>query len=139
MSRSKNRTILKQMRKVYYGNIRALSPHLDFMGFEIDERNFPTYHHIMKASDLKRNNLDYKATFDNGAYLGDLSHNSLHEIIEKNDLELYDEWNNLFLKIISKRDVFDKEIQLERLKLQKRSIELANRVANQKKKKLTKK
>lgn len=127
MSR-KNKTILKMMRKLYYGNIRALSPHLDFMGYEIDERNYPTYHHIMKASDLKKNDLDYSATIDNGAYLGDLSHNFLHEVIEKNDLELYDDWTSLFYKIIETKSVFNDEINSERKVLQKRSEELAEYV-----------
>lgn len=68
------------------------------MGYKIDEKNTPSYHHIEKASVLKGKRESEKPTIENGAYLGEYSHSALH-YIEKIAPELYDAWNSLFLQI----------------------------------------
>ena len=68
------------------------------MGFRITEENKPSYHHIIKAEELRHNKESDIATIENGAYLGKKSHELLHKI-EVIDKDLYDLWNNLFLEI----------------------------------------
>lgn len=87
--------IMKQMKEIYYPDDK---PYIDWMGYEIDEDNYPTYHHIEKREDLKRNGESIDPTLENGAYLGNLSHSALH-YIEQIDKELYYSWNHLFLVI----------------------------------------
>ena len=90
-----NNEVLKQMRKIYYPKG---SLYLDWMGFRITEENKPSYHHIIKAEELRHNKESDIATIENGAYLGKKSHELLHKI-EVIDKDLYDSWNNLFLEI----------------------------------------
>ena len=90
-----NNEILKQMKKIYYPKGRE---YIDWMGFKITEENKPSYHHIKKAEDLKKENESADATIENGAYLGKKSHEMLHRI-EVIDKDLYDAWNHLFLLI----------------------------------------
>ncbi len=87
-----NKEILKKMRNIYYKDI---SPRYDWMGYLITEDNKPSYHHIVKAEDLKKNEESYDATIENGAYLGKRSHELLH-MIEQLDGDLYESWNNVF-------------------------------------------
>ena len=94
-----NNEILRQMRKIYYDKEHE---YIDSMGYKITLENKPSYHHIVKAENLKENNEDYTATIDNGAYLGKISHDLLH-VIEKLDIDLYHTWNNLFLLINKSR------------------------------------
>lgn len=91
-----NRIVLRQMKEVFYKD--KTKPYIDWMGYPITDFNKPSYHHISKASDLKKNNHSSVATFDNGAYLGKTSHEILHRI-EQVDKDLYDEWNYLFTVI----------------------------------------
>lgn len=90
-----NNEVLKQMKKIYYLENKE---YLDWMGFKITDINKPSYHHINKAEDLKKNNESYFATIENGAYLGKKSHELLHKI-ESMDKDLYDSWNYIFLVI----------------------------------------
>lgn len=90
-----NNEILKQMRKIYYPKDRE---YIDWMGFKITEENKPSYHHIKKAEDLRKENEDDEATIENGAYLGKKSHEILHNL-ENIDKDLYEAWNHLFLVI----------------------------------------
>ena len=87
--------VMKQMKEIYYPEDK---PYIDWMGYEINEDNYPTYHHIEKKEDLKRNGESIDPTIENGAYLGNLSHSALH-YIEQIDKELYYSWNHLFLVI----------------------------------------
>ena len=87
--------VMKEMYKIYYDVDKE---YIDWMGYKIDEDNYPTYHHIEKREDLIKENKDIEATIDNGAYLGIKSHQMLHDI-EKIDKELYYSWNQLFLLI----------------------------------------
>lgn len=49
-----NKKVLMEMLDIYYPeDKRTEEYYIDFMGYKIDEDNFPTYHHIEKASDLK--------------------------------------------------------------------------------------
>ena len=87
-----NNEILKKMRTIYYKDI---SPRYDWMGYLITEDNKPSYHHIVKAEELKKNEESYDATVENGAYLGKRSHELLH-MIEQLDDDLYESWNSIF-------------------------------------------
>ena len=89
--------IMKKMYEIYYEENKR---YIDWMGFDIDEKNYPTYHHIEKREDLIKENKSIEATIDNGAYLGRQSHQMLHDI-EKIDKELYYSWNHLF-QVINK-------------------------------------
>ena len=84
--------VMKEMKQIYYDDNK---PYIDWMGYEINEDNYPTYHHIEKREDLIKDNKDIDATVENGAYLGLFSHQKLHEI-EKIDKDLYYSWNHLF-------------------------------------------
>ena len=55
------------MKKIYYPEGVE---YIDWMGFRITEENKPSYHHIVKKEDLKKEHENYDATVDNGAYLG---------------------------------------------------------------------
>lgn len=90
-----NRNTLHDMRKIYY---KSDTPYIDWMGFKITEENKPSYHHIEKQEDLKKEKKDTKATVENGAYLGKKSHELLHRI-ELVDKDLYESWNYIFLVI----------------------------------------
>jgi len=90
-----NNEILHQMRKIYYPKDKE---YIDWMGFKITEENKPSYHHITKAEDLRKNKESDIASLDNGAYLGKKSHELLHKI-ENIDKDLYEAWNYLFLLI----------------------------------------
>ena len=90
-----NRTVLHDMRKIYY---REDTPYIDWMGYKITDENKPSYHHIEKKEDLKKEEKDPTASVENGAYLGKKSHELLHRI-EIVDKDLYDSWNYLFLVI----------------------------------------
>ena len=41
--------IMKKMYEIYYEENKR---YIDWMGFEIDDENYPTYHHIEKREDL---------------------------------------------------------------------------------------
>ena len=87
--------ILHTMKEIYYPN---KTNNYDWMGYLITDLNKPTYHHIIKACELRRDSLSSIATLENGAYLGKLSHEKLHRI-ENVDIDLYNEWNILFREI----------------------------------------
>jgi len=96
MKKNKNSETLKEMEEIYYPNMQiGDSKYLDWMGFEINYENKPSYHHIVKYSHQKSEKLAEKTTIENGAYLGEYSHIALHQI-EKVDIYLYNRWNNLF-------------------------------------------
>ena len=95
--RRKNNVLLNQMKDIYYHDKKG-DEYLDWMGYQIDEENTPSAHHIVKASTLKSSNIDDTATLENTAYLGVQSHAVLH-YIEKFDKELYEAWNYVFLLI----------------------------------------
>ena len=90
------RIILHSMRSIYYPNKEE---YLDWMGYRITDNNRPTYHHIIKKEDLKKENKDVTPTVYNGAYLGKKSHEKLH-LVEILDKDLYDCWNYVF-KVIN--------------------------------------
>ena len=120
MTESKIRhATLKYMRDVFYPDI---SPRIDWMGFEINNDNRPTYHHIVKREDLKKSKQSTSATIENGAYLGKRSHELLHQI-EILDKDLYDRWNDLFLVINKMRmhpteDIWDMVYDLQYISLE---------------------
>ena len=101
-----NQEVLKKMREIYYKDI---SPRIDWMGYQITEDNKPSYHHIVKAETLKKNEEDYDATVENGAYLGKRSHELLHEI-EQLDEDLYESWNNVFQVINECKSYPDEDV-----------------------------
>ena len=120
----KNRFVLREMRTIYYGpDIKSLSPHKDFMGYDIDEFNAPTYHHIKKEAELKAEHESAKATVENGAYLGEYSHRALHSL-EEISPELYEKWNQLFLKIVKLKNLQEESIVEETIELQKESTKI---------------
>ena len=77
-----NRITLNNMKSIYYDK---KYPYIDWMGYLITEENKPSYHHIIKQADLKKEKKETYATVENGAYLGKHSHEMLHhvEIIDK--------------------------------------------------------
>ncbi len=90
-----NGEVLKKMKNIYYSKDKE---YLDWMGFRITDINYPSYHHIVKAEELKKENLGIEASISNGAYLGKKSHELLHRI-EQYDKDTYILWNKLFLII----------------------------------------
>ena len=65
MGKNKNKQVLEIMRREYYQkDTRISTPHLDWMGYEIDNENSPSYHHITKASTLNSKQLDSSATIE---------------------------------------------------------------------------
>ena len=120
--------VMKQMKEIYYPDDKA---YIDWMGYEINEENYPTYHHIEKREDLKRNGESIDPTIENGAYLGNLSHSTLH-YIETIDKELYYSWNHLFL-IINKMRCYPIDDVLKMINnLQKLSEDAINKHNNKK-------
>ena len=120
--------IMKQMKEIYYTNSKK---YIDWMGYEINENNYPTYHHIEKRENLKKENKDIKATIENGAYLGIESHQMLHDI-EKIDKDLYYSWNHLFL-VINKMKCYPIDDVLKMIeRLQKISEETINNYKSKK-------
>lgn len=91
--------VLKEMKDIYY---KGVSERLDWMGYLITEDNKPTYHHIYKKEYLKKEDKDYNATVENGAYLGKRSHEMLHKL-ELIDHDLYECWNDIFNVIANMR------------------------------------
>ncbi len=81
---------------------------VDWMGFTLNKKNPLTYHHIQKDCD------DGKKTIENGAPLTRKAHRLLN-CIEKNDTDLYDEWNALFREI-NESGVPPTEEQQEKIK-----------------------
>lgn len=127
-----NKKVLMEMLDIYYPeDKRAEEYYIDFMGYKIDDENFPTYHHIEKASDLKSKHESAEATIENGAILGELSHRVLHTI-EKYDKKLYDSWNELFLLIVKTRSYPSPEIIDKITKLQVLSTKLIEDEENKK-------
>lgn len=106
--------VLHAMKEIYYPN---RTNNLDWMGYLITEANKPTYHHIIKACELRRDSLSSIATLDNGAYLGKLSHEQLHRI-ENEDIELYNAWNSLFRIINDSKTYISDELWKEIFTLQ---------------------
>ena len=95
MNVKEKREILHKMKKKYYSKDVK---YLDWMGYPIKDDNVPSYHHIVKAEELRTNGESDNATVENGAYLGKKSHEKLH-LIEMLDYDLYVCWNDLFLMI----------------------------------------
>ena len=124
MKKSKNNEISKVMKEIYYKDMQiGDSKYLDWMGFEINYENKPSYHHIVKYSHQKSEKLVEKTTIENGAYLGEYSHIALHQI-EKMNIKLYNSWNELFREIIKlgkypTEDIWEKifELQIESITL----------------------
>ena len=87
-----HRYVLKEMKGIFYPKGAR---YIDWMGYPITNENKPSYHHIKKVEELKRDNYDSKATVENGAILGKRSHEILHHL-EYEDYELYECWNYLF-------------------------------------------
>lgn len=140
MSRNKKlKKVLEQMKEIYYKDITNSDDYIDWMGYKIDEENYPTYHHILKASVLRSNSEFDIDIFSNFAYLGNQSHSALH-FIEQLDKNLYEEWNNIFRKINISRCYPSGEILNEIKILQERSMEVIDnyntKSAKVKKKKL---
>lgn len=122
MSRNKKlKRILEQMKEIYYKNIKSEDEYIDWMGYKIDKKNYPTYHHIVKASVIRSNSDYYVDNFSNGAYLGTQSHSVLH-FIEQLDKNIYDDWNEIFRKINKSRCYPSQEILNEIILLQDRSM-----------------
>ena len=116
-----NKKVLNELALYFYPNSNLNnSTYLDFMGAEFNSFNPPTIHHIVKASTLREKNESDAATIDNAAILGDISHQLLHQI-ELIDKDLYDEWNDLFLRINQSRKEFYDDFKDEILDLQFRS------------------
>lgn len=120
--------IMKQMKEIYYPDDKK---YIDWMGYEINEDNYPTYHHIEKRETLKKENKSINPTIENGAYLGNLSHQALH-FIEGIDKDLYYSWNHLFL-VINKMKCYPVDDVLKMIEnLQKLSEEAIDNYNNKK-------
>ena len=118
--------ITRKMKSIYYSDNNE---YLDWMGFKITNDNYPSYHHIIKAEDLRKNDEDYIPTVSNGAYLGKKSHELLHRI-EKLDKELYDSWNDLFL-IINRMGIYPiDDVWKMVFELQEKSLEIDSKDRN---------
>ena len=116
----KNNEVIKQMKEIYCVKNKE---NIDWMGFPITDINTPSYHHIIKAEDLRNNHESDLATISNGAYLGKKSHELLHRI-EYKDKELYDAWNYVFM-IINRMNVYPiDDVWKIIYKLQEKSLEL---------------
>lgn len=81
---------------------------IDWMGYKISKKNPLTYHHIKEVS--KKG----KKKVDNGALLTKKAHNLLHEI-QKYNLKLYNEWQQLFREINETHSIID-DMNLEKIK-----------------------
>ncbi len=115
-----NNEILHQMRKIYYPVDKE---YIDWMGFKITEENKPSYHHIIKKENLKKENENIDATVENGAYLGKKSHELLHKI-EVVDKDLYNAWNKLFMLINKSKEYPSLETWNMIYELKDKSIDL---------------
>ena len=125
----KNNLVLREMKKIYF---KKELDYVDWMGFKIDDINKPSYHHIVKKEDLKKENKDYDATISNGAYLGKKSHELLHKI-EMIDYELYLSWNYLFNVINNMKCYPIDDVIKIRDDLKEKSLKLVNEVKYDKK------
>ena len=127
------KAVMKEMLDIYYPlEYRQGEKYIDWMGYEIDEDNYPTYHHIEKREELRRHGESIDATLENGAYLGNQSHSALH-FIETIDKDLYDAWNQLFL-LINKMKCYPTDDILKMIEnLQKLSEEAIDNYNNSKK------
>lgn len=109
MSKESNKRALKELIEIFYPNNKLKTETCyDWMGYEINEYNPLTLHHITKASTLRSKKESDETTIDNGACLGDLSHIPLHTI-EKVDSALYNAWNDLFKTINDSRKEIDED------------------------------
>ena len=117
-----NNDILKIMKTIYYQKDKI---YLDWMGFIITDINKPSYHHIKKAEDLKKDNESIQATVSNGAYLGKKSHELLHRI-EIIDKDLYNSWNYIFSVINNMKRYPIDDIWKIIFELQEKSLALEN-------------
>ena len=117
-----NNEILHQMRKIYYPKDKE---YIDWMGFKITEENKPSYHHIVKKEELKKESENFDATVENGAYLGKKSHELLHKI-EVMDIDLYHAWNKLFILINKSKEYPSEDILSKISDLKERSLNLLN-------------
>lgn len=113
-----NNEVLKRMKIIFYPKG---SLYYDWMGFKITDENKPSYHHIIKAEDLRKKKEDDIATIENGAYLGKKSHELLHKI-EVIDKDLYDSWNSLFMVINKKREPISDELWDEIYRLKTKTL-----------------
>ena len=119
-----DKKVLKEMIGIFYPNdMLKKQVCYDWMGYEINDTNVLTYHHIAKASSLRSEGLSDEATIDNGACLGELSHAALH-IIEKLDKEVYDSWNELFILINRSRKPLDEDMMEKIRKLEEASFQV---------------
>lgn len=98
--------VMKEMKDIFYPEGKE---YIDWMGNKLDDKNYPTYHHIEKREDLIKSGKDIDASIENGAYLGVISHQKLHDI-EKINIDLYYSWNNLFRIINDKRCYMSEDI-----------------------------
>ena len=96
------------------------------MGNLITDENKPSYHHIEKAENLRKKSESDIATLDNGAYLGKVSHEQLHRI-EILDIELYNEWNNLFRIINDTKTYISDELWEKIFELKELTIKIDNK------------
>ena len=117
-----NNDVLKRMRKIYYCEGKE---YIDWMGFKITEVNKPSYHHIVKKEELKKEHENFDATIENGAYLGKKSHELLHKI-EVRDISLYEMWNKLFLLINKSKSYPDYDTLNMIYDLKQKSLELVS-------------
>ena len=138
MKKKKNKAtirqaVMKEMLNIYYPeDCRQGGKYIDWMGYPINEDNYPTYHHIEKREDLKRKGESIDPTVENGAYLGNQSHSALH-YIEEIDKDLYYSWNHIF-QVINKMKCYPIDDVLKMIKkLQELSEEAIDNHLNQKK------
>lgn len=87
---------------------------VDWMGFNIDESNPLTFHHIRKKSEGGGNNLN------NGALIGKKSHRYLN-ILEVYQPELHNEWNLFFSIVNESKRPLNEEFTEWRDQLKKRT------------------
>ena len=114
--------VMKEMKEIYYKDGKE---YIDWMGNKLDDKNYPTYHHIEKREDLIKSGKDIEASLENGAYLGIISHQKLHEI-EKINIDLYYAWNKLFRLINDKKCYMSDDILSMIDKLNKTGDEILN-------------
>jgi hypothetical protein len=69
---------------------------MDWMGYKLTRKNFPTFHHLVKKCD------GGSLSIENGAVLGKNDHTYLH-IIEYKDYEMYLYINNILKEINNQR------------------------------------
>ncbi len=125
--------VMKEMLDIYYPKeYQSGEKYIDWMGYQIDEENYPSYHHIEKREELKRKGESIDPTVENGAYLGIQSHSALH-FIEEIDKDLYYSWNHVF-QIINKMKCYPIDDVLKMIKkLQELSEEAIDNYNNRKK------